>query len=103
MRSNFTFNLSVLVMEPGGATNLHEKTLKITDFEQVRESDRTTTMSRVGTYAWMAPEVIITERFSKASDVWRSACCISDILEDTNFSTNFRRQTRHGRERREFI
>lgn len=24
-----------------------------------------------GTYAWMAPEVIISQRYSKASDIWR--------------------------------
>lgn len=28
-------------------------------------------MSAAGTYAWMAPEVIRTNTFSKASDVWR--------------------------------
>ena len=47
------------------------KTLKITDFDQIKEYDHTTTMSGAGTYAWMAPEVIFKKRFSKASDVWR--------------------------------
>ncbi len=28
-------------------------------------------MSAAGTYAWMAPEVIKTSTFSKASDTWR--------------------------------
>ena len=47
------------------------KTLKITDFGLARESCNTTRMSAAGTYAWMAPEVIKTSTFSKASDVWR--------------------------------
>ena len=45
--------------------------LKITDFDEVKEHDHTTTMSLVGTAAYMAPEVLATQRFSKASDVWR--------------------------------
>ncbi|QQP37830.1 Putative LOC100876041, partial [Caligus rogercresseyi] len=47
------------------------KTLKITDFGLARESANTTRMSAAGTYAWMAPEVIKSSMFSKASDVWR--------------------------------
>ena len=45
--------------------------LKITDFGLAREISNTTRMSAAGTYAWMAPEVIRTNTFSKASDVWR--------------------------------
>ena len=51
--------------------DLNFKTLKITDFGLARESSNTTRMSAAGTYAWMAPEVIKTSTFSKASDVWR--------------------------------
>lgn len=48
-----------------------ENVLKITDFGLAREIMNTTRMSAAGTYAWMAPEVIRTNTFSKASDVWR--------------------------------
>lgn len=48
-----------------------ENVLKITDFGLAREIVTTTRMSAAGTYAWMAPEVIRTNTFSKASDVWR--------------------------------
>ena len=47
------------------------KTLKITDFGLAREVNHTTKISAAGTYAWMAPEVIKTSKFSKGSDVWR--------------------------------
>ena len=45
--------------------------MKITDFGLAREMHKTTKMSAAGTYAWMAPEVIKSSTFSKASDVWR--------------------------------
>lgn len=48
-----------------------ENVLKITDFGLAREIVTTTRMSAAGTYAWMAPEVIRTNTFSKGSDVWR--------------------------------
>lgn len=48
-----------------------EMTLKITDYDDAREHKHTTTMSFRGTVAYMAPEVLRTERFSKASDIWR--------------------------------
>lgn len=54
------------VVHPG-----EEMTLKITDFDDVRQHKHTTTMSFRGTLAYTAPEVLRTERFSKASDVWR--------------------------------
>ena len=46
-------------------------TLKIADFDEVRDHDHTVTMSLVGTVAYMAPEVLTEQRFSKGSDVWR--------------------------------
>lgn len=58
-------------MEPGSDYQPYGKTLKITDFDEVREHDHTTVMSGVGTYAYMAPEVIKDSTFSKTSDVWR--------------------------------
>jgi len=45
--------------------------MKITDFGLAREMYCTTRMSAAGTYAWMAPEVIKNNTFSKHSDVWR--------------------------------
>ena len=45
--------------------------LKIGDFDEVKDHDHTTTMSLAGTVAYMAPEVIVEQRFSKGSDVWR--------------------------------
>jgi Protein tyrosine kinase. len=61
----------VLLSEPIENEDLQFKTLKITDFGLAREVYKTTHMSAAGTYAWMAPEVIKTSIFSKASDVWR--------------------------------
>lgn len=63
--------LAVLLSEPIENDDLQFKTLKITDFGLAREVYKTTRMSAAGTYAWMAPEVIKTSTFSKASDVWR--------------------------------
>lgn len=45
--------------------------LKITDFGLARDINHTTKMSTAGTYPWMAPEVIRSSMFSKASDLWR--------------------------------
>lgn len=62
----------VLLTEP---FNYHNPcittTLKITDFDEVKVHEDTTTLSLVGTCAYMAPEVLLRQRFSKASDVWR--------------------------------
>ena len=58
-------------MEADSSSNPYNKTLKITDFDQIREHDGTKTMTRAGSCAWMAPEVLTEERFSKTSDVWR--------------------------------
>ena len=48
-----------------------ENVLKIADFRLAREIVTTTRMSAARTDAWMAPEVIRTNTFSKGSDVWR--------------------------------
>ena len=61
----------MLIAEPVEGDDLQFKTLKITDFGLAREMNQTTRMSAAGTYAWMAPEVIKSSTFSKASDVWR--------------------------------
>ena len=59
-------------MEPFDTGNPHVMMiLKITDFDEIKIHDHTTTMSFVGTCAYMAPEVLRAQRFSKASDIWR--------------------------------
>jgi len=52
--------------------DVYEKTLKITDFGLARdEVALKSANSEAGTYAWMAPEVINSRLYSRASDVWR--------------------------------
>ena len=63
--------LSVLIRERIEKEDLQNKTMKITDFGLAREMYRTTRMSAAGTYAWMAPEVIKNNTYSRHSDVWR--------------------------------
>ena len=72
-------------MEADASSNPYNKTLKITDFDQVREHNSTKTMSLAGTCCWMAPEVLTAAMFSKSSDVWRQVVLFylyrfSDIL-----------------------
>jgi len=62
---------AVLLLEGITSEDLHNKTMKITDFGLAREMYRTTRMSAAGTYAWMAPEVIKNNTYSRNSDVWR--------------------------------
>jgi serine/threonine protein kinase len=45
--------------------------VKITDFGTCRTfSNQSILMTEVGTYAWMAPEVILNEKSGKKVDVW---------------------------------
>ena len=65
------FLISVLLLNKVEEGSYEGNVLKITDFGLAREISATTRMSAAGTYAWMAPEVIRTNTFSKSSDVWR--------------------------------
>ena len=73
-------------MEPFDIRNYHEViTLKIGDFDEAKEHPQTNTMPPfVGTCAYMAPEVLRDQSFSKSSDVWRLAKC-----NTTNFYLSF--------------
>ncbi|XP_055692326.1 mitogen-activated protein kinase kinase kinase 11-like isoform X1 [Lutzomyia longipalpis] len=71
---------NVLISEAIEGDNLHNKTLKITDFGLAREVYKTTRMSAAGTYAWMPPEVIKCGTYSKASDVWSYGVLLWELL-----------------------
>ena len=60
---------TVLLMEPFAVPNSHVKVaLKISDFDGIKVHDQTTIVS---SFAYMAPEVLVSQWFTKASDVWR--------------------------------
>lgn len=50
--------------------NLAANNLLISDFGLAHEIQHTTRLSGAGTYAWMAPEALMST-VSKGSDVWR--------------------------------
>uniref|UniRef100_W8B8M9 mitogen-activated protein kinase kinase kinase n=1 Tax=Ceratitis capitata TaxID=7213 RepID=W8B8M9_CERCA len=71
---------NVLILEEIIAGNLHNKTLKITDFGLARELYNTTRISTAGTYAWMPPEVIKSSTYSKSSDVWSYGVLLWELI-----------------------
>ena|SRR6218665_1577762 len=72
--SKFVF--LVLLMELFKFENTRRQVvLKISDFDEMSPHDYTVT----GTIAYMAPEVLVEERFSESSDVWRSDILILNL------------------------
>ncbi|XP_076818975.1 uncharacterized protein LOC143464840 [Clavelina lepadiformis] len=72
---------NVLIKEPFlDDDDIFNKTMKISDFGLAREMYKTTKMSAAGTYAWMAPEVIKSSTYSKASDVWSYGILLWELL-----------------------
>lgn len=54
--------------------------LKITDFGLSKEMDKTAQMSTVGTYAWMAPEIIKHEKCSEKVDIWSYGVVLWELV-----------------------
>ncbi|KAH8416455.1 hypothetical protein KR222_004790 [Zaprionus bogoriensis] len=71
---------NVLIYEAIEGNQLHQKTLKITDFGLAREMYNTQCMSAAGTYAWMPPEVISRSMYSKSSDVWSYGVLLWELI-----------------------
>ncbi|XP_064556161.1 uncharacterized protein LOC135440753 isoform X1 [Drosophila montana] len=71
---------NVLIFEAIEGSQLHHKTLKITDFGLAREMYNTQCMSAAGTYAWMPPEVISRSMYSKSSDVWSYGVLLWELI-----------------------
>ena len=65
----FVFCL-VLLEHKIDCNNLAANNLLISDFGLAHEIQHTTRLSGAGTYAWMAPEALMST-VSKGSDVWR--------------------------------
>ena len=62
----FLFNVSI-----GSVLIADNNVVKISDFGTCRQwNDISVEMSVIGTYAWMAPEVIRKELCSEKVDVW---------------------------------
>lgn len=75
---------NVLIYEAIEGNQLHQKTLKITDFGLAREMYNTQCMSAAGTYAWMPPEVISRSMYSKWVD-HRSLCVYKRVEVNPHF------------------
>ncbi|XP_030379312.1 mitogen-activated protein kinase kinase kinase isoform X2 [Scaptodrosophila lebanonensis] len=71
---------NVVIYEAIKDNQLHQKTLKITDFGLAREMYNTQRMSAAGTYAWMPPEVISNNMYSKSADVWSYGVLLWELI-----------------------
>ncbi|OQR82175.1 protein kinase, partial [Achlya hypogyna] len=55
------------------------KGTKLTDFGESREMDDSTLTSGIGTYQWMAPEVILGHAYSVAADVYSFGVLLTEL------------------------
>ena len=73
-------NILLSRCKPNGQVLEEGNTLKICDFGLARPFVHTAEMTAGGTYAWMAPEVIQTSKFSWHSDVWAFGVVVWELL-----------------------
>ncbi|CAK4629352.1 unnamed protein product, partial [Aphanomyces euteiches] len=52
---------------------------KITDFGIAREVDETTLTAGIGTYRWMAPEVLVDGHYSESADMFSFGVILSEL------------------------
>lgn len=74
---------NILIKDTVVNDNLGEVCLKITDFGLAREADASAALRAsvwCGTYAWMAPEIIRSYCYTKASDVWSFGVVLWELL-----------------------
>ncbi|OQS06789.1 kinase [Thraustotheca clavata] len=57
-----------------------KKGTKITDFGEAREVDDRTLTSGIGTFQWMAPEVLVGSNYSAAADVYSFGIFLSAMI-----------------------
>ena len=58
-----------------------EWTVKICDFGMSRTMSSTSTMTKLGTLQWVAPEVLRNEKYSEKADVYSFAILVWELLE----------------------
>eukprot|EP00730_Choanoeca_flexa_P006267 TRINITY_DN12121_c0_g1_i2.p1 TRINITY_DN12121_c0_g1~~TRINITY_DN12121_c0_g1_i2.p1 ORF type:complete len:959 (+),score=214.42 TRINITY_DN12121_c0_g1_i2:1107-3983(+) len=73
-------NILLATVDADGHPDLNNNTLKLCDFGSARSFAETVEMTTAGTFSYMAPEVIKTSRFSRASDIWSWAVVCWELL-----------------------
>eukprot|EP00045_Choanoeca_perplexa_P014125 m.164360 g.164360 ORF g.164360 m.164360 type:complete len:895 (+) comp16576_c0_seq2:120-2804(+) len=73
-------NILLAKVDGDGSPDLNNNTLKLCDFGSARSFAETVEMTTAGTFSYMAPEVIKTSRFSRASDIWSWAVVCWELL-----------------------